>query len=145
MAHETDFKAQENSLTDLVLSRGHKALFLPKLHCELNIAELCWSMLKSCVRRRVDGKWGTMTKAVWLAFGSCNMPPGLCQKFTSKRRGLLGLCSFEIDGPFAQRCQKKINAHRSAFLMRTPSSHGPKALKLCAPSPWMGARRTGAS
>ena len=74
MAHKTDFKAQENLLTDLVLSRGHKVLFLPKFHCELNIAELYWSMLKSCVRRHVDGKWGTMTKAVWLAFGTNNMP-----------------------------------------------------------------------
>jgi hypothetical protein len=38
MAHKTDFKAQESLLTGLVLSRGHKVLFLPKFHCELNIA-----------------------------------------------------------------------------------------------------------
>ena len=74
MSHEPDFLAQQNLLTDLVTSRGHKVLFLPKFHCELNIAELYWSMLKACVRRHVDGKWGTMTMAVWLAFGTNNMP-----------------------------------------------------------------------
>jgi hypothetical protein len=115
MAHETDFKAQENLLTDLVLSRGHKVLFLPKFHCKLNIAELCWSMLKSRVRRHVDGKWGTTTKAVWLAFGSCNMPPDFCQKFTRKCRELLDLCSCEIDGLFAQHCQKKIQRTPQRF------------------------------
>ena len=38
MSHEIDFLAQQNLLTDLVTSRGHKVLFLPKFHCELNIA-----------------------------------------------------------------------------------------------------------
>jgi hypothetical protein len=45
MSHETDFLAQKNLLADLVISRGHKVLFLPKFHCELNIAELHWGML----------------------------------------------------------------------------------------------------
>jgi hypothetical protein len=116
MAHETDFKAQENLLTDLVLSRGHKVfLFLLKFHCELNVAELHWSMLKSCVRRHVDGKWGTMTKAVWLAFGTKNMPLELGQRFARKCRELLDLCSYDVDGPFAQCYQKMMNAHRGAF------------------------------
>jgi hypothetical protein len=31
-----------------------------------NVApELCWGISKARVRRQVDGKWGTMTKAVW--------------------------------------------------------------------------------
>ena len=62
-----------------------------------------------------DGKWGTMTKAVWLAFGSCDMPPGLCQKFARKCRELLQLYNYGLDGPFAQHCQKKMNRHRGAF------------------------------
>jgi hypothetical protein len=115
MAHETDFKAQENLLTDLVLSRGHKVLFLPKFHCELNIAEIYWSMLKSCVRRHVDGKWGAMAKAVWLAFGTNNMPLELGQRFARECRELLDLCSYDVDGPFAQCYQKMMNAHRGAF------------------------------
>ena len=115
MSHEIDFLAQQNLLTDLVTSRGHKVLFLPKFHCELNIAELYWSMLKACVRRHVDGKWGTMTKAVWLAFGTNNMPLELGQRFARKCRELLDLCSYEIDGPFAQHYQKMMNAHRGAF------------------------------
>jgi hypothetical protein len=115
IAHETDFQAQENLLTDLVLSRGHKVLFLPKFHCELNVAGLHWGILKSCVRRHVDGKWGTMTKAVWLAFGTNNVPLELGQRFSRECRELLYLCSYEIDGPFAQHYQKMLNAHRGAF------------------------------
>ena len=115
MSHEIDFLAQQNLLTDLVTSRGHKVLFLPKFHCELNITELYWSMLKACVRRHVDGKWGTMTKAVWLAFGTNNMPLELGQRFARKCRELLDLYGHEIDGPFTQCYQKIMNAHRGAF------------------------------
>jgi hypothetical protein len=59
-------------------------------------------MLKAGVRRHVDGKWGTMTKAVWLAFGTNNMPLELGQRFARKCRELLDLYSYDIDGPFAQ-------------------------------------------
>ena len=52
-----------------------------------------WSMLKACVRRHVDGKWGTMTKAVWLAFGTNNMPLELGQRFARECRELLDLYS----------------------------------------------------
>ena len=56
-----------------------------------------------------------MTKAVWLAFGTNNMPMELGQRFARKCRELLDLYSYEIDGPFAQYCQKIMNAHRGAF------------------------------
>jgi hypothetical protein len=116
MSHETDFLAQQNLLTDLVTSRGHKVLFLPKFHCELNVAELHWSMLKARVRRHVDGKWGTMTKAVWLAFGTNNVPLELGQRFARKCRELLDLHGYKIDGPFAQHCQKNDERTPRGFL-----------------------------
>jgi hypothetical protein len=61
LARETDLLEQDGMLTELVKKKGQLIMFLPKFHCELNWAELFWSMLKSCVRRHVDGAWGAMT------------------------------------------------------------------------------------
>ena len=115
LARETDFLEQDNVLTELVKKRGQLIMFLPKFHCELNWAELFWSMLKSCVRRHVDGTWGAMTASVWLAFGEENIPLTLVRAFARKCRELVGMCDYGLDGPFAQCYQKLLNAHRGAF------------------------------
>jgi hypothetical protein len=88
LARKTDFLEQGNMLTELVKKRGQLIVFFPKCHCELNWAELFWSMLKSCVRRHVDGAWGAMAASVWLAFGEENTPLTLARAFGRKFREL---------------------------------------------------------
>jgi transposase len=46
LAQEIDFLEQDNMLTELVKKRGQLIMFLPKFNCELNWAELLWSILK---------------------------------------------------------------------------------------------------
>ena len=41
-----DFKEQQNAIQELVLSRGHFCIFLPKFHPELNFIERYWSRAK---------------------------------------------------------------------------------------------------
>ncbi|KIO15956.1 hypothetical protein M407DRAFT_86598 [Tulasnella calospora MUT 4182] len=44
--NQPDFINQKSLLQELVESRGHKFLFYPKFHCELNFIEMCWGRAK---------------------------------------------------------------------------------------------------
>ena len=43
---ERDLKEQKGSLQEEVEARGHKVLFYPKFHCELNLIEPYWRQEK---------------------------------------------------------------------------------------------------
>lgn len=43
---EPDFKAEKPLLQVLIEAAGHKCVFLPKFHCELNPIEMVWGQLK---------------------------------------------------------------------------------------------------
>ncbi|TDL16544.1 hypothetical protein BD410DRAFT_816690 [Rickenella mellea] len=44
--NQPDFKSQKPALFELIEGRGHKAIFYPKFHCELNFIEQCWGAAK---------------------------------------------------------------------------------------------------
>jgi hypothetical protein len=44
LSEKADFKEQQNAIQELVLSRGHFRIFLPKFHPELNFIERYWSI-----------------------------------------------------------------------------------------------------
>ena len=46
LSEKADFKEQQNAIQELVLSRGHFCIFLPKFHPELNFIERYWSRVK---------------------------------------------------------------------------------------------------
>ena len=46
LSEQADFKEQQNAIQELVLSRGHFCIFLPKFHPELNFIERYWSRVK---------------------------------------------------------------------------------------------------
>ena len=64
-----DFKAQQSRVAELIQSRGHICMFLPKFHCELNYIELYWCLSKWHTRGRADKSWKGLKKAIWEAFG----------------------------------------------------------------------------
>ena len=50
-----DFANQPTILEELVRSRGHICLYLPKYHCELNPIERNWCHAKKISRQYVNG------------------------------------------------------------------------------------------
>jgi len=45
---QPDFQAEKPLLQLVIKQAGHKCLFLPKFHCELNLIEMVWGQAKCC-------------------------------------------------------------------------------------------------
>ena len=116
MGQQRDFQAEANVLQQLANDRGYVVWFLPKFHCEINWAELYWCNAKTFVRGKVDGKLGTMHKALWLSYGRVNTPLVLMRRFARKVREIIHMYRYEVDGTFAVYCQKMFNKHRLSFI-----------------------------
>ena len=50
----SDFKYEKTKVETLVSSCGHRAIFIPKFHCELNPIESCWCYSKRYTRSHCD-------------------------------------------------------------------------------------------
>ena len=50
-----DFATQKSLLEELVESRGHLCMFIPKFHCELNPIEGVWCHAKKQTRAHCNG------------------------------------------------------------------------------------------
>ena len=50
-----DFSSQTTILEELVCTKGHICLYLPKYHCELNPIERNWCHAKKVARQYVNG------------------------------------------------------------------------------------------
>ena len=50
----TDFKYEKTALEHFMQERGHRVIFLPKLHCELNPIERVWGEAKRYSRAHWD-------------------------------------------------------------------------------------------
>ena len=47
LSEQPDFKEQKGWIQETIEARGHKVLFYPKFHCELNFIEYYWATIKS--------------------------------------------------------------------------------------------------
>ncbi|RPA71955.1 hypothetical protein BJ508DRAFT_245125 [Ascobolus immersus RN42] len=50
LANQKDFRSQRGKLEEMVTARGHKIIFYPKFHCELNFIERYWASVKAYTR-----------------------------------------------------------------------------------------------
>lgn len=64
LSQQPDFKAQQEWLTEAVQSSGHRIIFYPKFHCELNFIELTWAYLKNTLRATCTFKFDDLEKKV---------------------------------------------------------------------------------
>ena len=54
LAAERDFREQKGRLQEEIEARGHKVIFYPKFHCELNPIEPYWCKAKWYTRENCD-------------------------------------------------------------------------------------------
>ena len=61
---QQDFKDQRCWMEELIEGRGHKVIFLPKFHPELNFIERYWGKIKKWLRWHCDDSWFSLLRNV---------------------------------------------------------------------------------
>ena len=79
-----DFKYQKTKVEELILSRGHRVMFIPKFHCELNPIERVWCHAKQYTRTHCDYSFPNLEKIVDTALDSVSID--LIRKYFRKVR-----------------------------------------------------------
>jgi len=117
LSDQPDFKLQQNAIQELIISRGHLCIFLPKYHPELNFIERYWPRVKWYARQKCDQTIkGLRTatnealseKACDLALIQPLLPDGVAvglrlPKGAGRGAGVLGGAQVEVP-PVCDRC-----------------------------------------
>ena len=70
MSLEPDFLAQRGAITEVIEKAGHKCIFYPKFHCELNFIEMFWGAAKRYTRNHCNYSFKALEKTVLEALDS---------------------------------------------------------------------------
>ena len=57
LAAQEDFRNQKPLLQEIIEGLGHKVIFYPKFHCELNYIEMYWGAAKRYTRQHCNYTW----------------------------------------------------------------------------------------
>jgi len=110
LSAQPDFQAQREWLSEIVESAGHRVIYYPKYHCELNFIETLWSIIKARLRRHCDYSLLGLQQNIPKIINSIDMP---CVRRVSRyafrymsgyRKGLTG--------PLLDYAVKKYKGHR---------------------------------
>ena len=64
LSSEPDFMEQKSLLEEIVEQAGHKIIFYPKYHCELNFIESFWGSAKQYARQNCNYSWTGLNQIV---------------------------------------------------------------------------------
>src|SRR2546430_1555468 len=67
---QEDFKSQKSQIQEEIEKKGHKCIFYPKYHCELNFIEMYWGAAKKYAREHCNYTWSGLQKTVSEALDS---------------------------------------------------------------------------
>ena len=65
-----DFKFQKTKVEELILTKGHRVLFIPKFHWEINLIEKVWCQAKKYTRANCDYTFAGLEKTITPALDS---------------------------------------------------------------------------
>jgi transposase len=102
--------AQRSALEEVIFEAGHKCIFYPKFHCELNYIERYWGAAKRYARENCNYSWSGLQCTVPAALESVNII--MIRKFARKAWRYMDLYRKGITGKLAEYAAKKYKSHR---------------------------------
>ncbi len=107
----SDFKYEKTKVEKLVSSRGHRAMFVPKFHCELNPIESCWCHSKRYTRSHCNytfpGLQATINQSL-----DCVTLDMISKFFRKTRETMRAYREGLTPGPEMTNALKKYKSHR---------------------------------
>ena len=79
-----DFKFQKTKVEELILNHGHRAMFIPKFHCELNPIECVWCRAKQYTHSHCNYSFSNLEKIIDTALDTVSVQ--LIRKYFRKVR-----------------------------------------------------------
>ena len=107
---QPDFLAQKSALEEVILEAGHKCIFYPKFHCELNFIKRYWGAAKRYARNNCNYSWSSLQRVVPAALESVDTI--MIRKFARKAWRYMDLYRNGITGKLAEYAAKKYKSHR---------------------------------
>jgi len=107
---QDDFMSQKSQLQEEIEKKGHKCIFYPKFHCELNYIEMYWGAAKRFTRDKCDYSWAGLQETVPEALDS--VPLITIRKFARKSWRYMDIYRKGITGKLAEFVVKKYRSHR---------------------------------
>ena len=107
---QPDFLSQKSALEEVILEAGHRCIFYPKFHCELNYIERYWGAAKKYARENCNYSWSSLQRVVPAALESVDITT--IRKFARKAWRYMDLYRKGITGKLAEYTAKKYKSHR---------------------------------
>jgi hypothetical protein len=109
LEQQEDFCNQRCLLQEIIESRGHKVIFYPKFHCELNYIEMYWGATKRYARMHCNYSWKGLRRVVPEALDSVSVKQ--IRKYARR--------SFR----YMDAYRKGLNAKQAEYAVRKYKSH----------------------
>jgi transposase len=94
----------------VITDAGHRCLFLPKFHPELNPIEMYWGWAKRYFRERTTGNFKVALGLITEALDAC--PIAIIRRFFRRTYRYMSVYELGISGLLAEFAVKKYKSHR---------------------------------
>ena len=110
LSNHEDFFHQKSAIESLIEARGHKCIFLPKFHCELNPIEMYWGYGIARYRQVIKTSFDHAKKEVRKALDACTSDT--LRRFCNRTARFMDAYRKGLSVKAAAWCVKRQKRHR---------------------------------
>jgi transposase len=110
MSLQPDFLSQKSLIAEVVEAAGHKCIFYPKFHPELNYIEYFWAEVKRFTREKCDYSWAGLKRTLPIALASVDVVK--IRKLARRAKRYMDSYRKNLSYQEAEYAEKKYRSHR---------------------------------